>query len=200
MSPPLFPKHSCRTHSVTTHSVFTCLLISAFSKVKPAQASVASGGTPGILKLWDKGIKNWPAFLVSLSPSKSVQPVLSSLPRAKEVSMVSHKGWGGGCPPHTGTLQGRTWLLRIRNWRKEPRSEGQGPEFWVLGPALPELTETSTHHGPQCSLQLSETRAHLSLSESLEISSFVLLPPLDLPLSPTESAWELHDPFFGQGS
>lgn len=29
--------------------------------------------------------------------------------------------------------------------------------------------------------------AHLSLSESLEISSFILPPPLDLPRSPAES-------------
>ena len=31
-------------------------------------------------------------------------------------------------------------------------------------------------------------KAHLSLSESLEISSFILPPPLDLPFSPAESA------------
>ena len=79
-------------------------------------------------------------------------------------------------------------VLRVRNWNKEPTSEKQEPESWVLDSALPLLSEYS-FHTPWAPVFLSTRweKTHLSFSESLDISSFILPPPLDLPLSPEES-------------
>lgn len=193
-APSLPGPMQCPSSVPRTHSCRTGL--SPHLPLHRPAPPLRAGREPRTVTPWGRD-EELAAFLVCLSPSRWAHPCPAPCPEPGR--SLPPTGPGAGGPPHRGPARKEMRFLRIRNCREEPASESQGPETGVLTPFRPDalrLPEAWASAAPSAARR----SAHLSPSESLEISSFILPPPLDLPLSRAESAWEVHDPPCGQGS